>query len=105
MCEKVCFNCICPACRGNDANRKGTSIQKVSNEDKAKSEALLKAAEQRSDSIWKLVLPIVQDQAKHGRPYIPWAARPTDLPSGRNSCFLRVQWVAVSMLSADVVVK
>lgn len=60
---------------------------KVSNEDKAKSEALLKAAEQRSDSIWKLVLPIVQDQAKHGRPYIPWAARPTDLPQAEIPAF------------------
>lgn len=32
-----------------------------------------------SDSMWKIALPIVEKQAQNGRPYIPWAARPTDL--------------------------
>ncbi|PZP44481.1 MAG: polysaccharide lyase [Pseudopedobacter saltans] len=33
----------------------------------------------RSDSIWNVVLPIVQAEASHGRPYVPWASKPEDL--------------------------
>ena len=34
----------------------------------------------RSDEAWAKALPIVQKEAKEGRPYIPWAGRPYDLP-------------------------
>ena len=47
---------------------------------KAQSEAMLKEAYRRSDSAWQVALPIVDNDARHGKPYIPWAARPTDLP-------------------------
>ncbi|MCF0192846.1 MAG: polysaccharide lyase [Prevotella sp.] len=33
-----------------------------------------------SDSAWAVALPIVQKEACEGRPYIPFAKRPTDLP-------------------------
>jgi hypothetical protein len=46
----------------------------------AESEALIKEAYRRSDSAWKVALPKVQYDQTHGKPYIPWAARPTDLP-------------------------
>jgi hypothetical protein len=46
----------------------------------AESEALIKEAYRRSDSAWKVALPQVQYDQTHGKPYIPWAARPTDLP-------------------------
>jgi hypothetical protein len=52
-----------------------------------KADAMLKEAQRRSDSIWQKALPIVQEQAKHGRPYIPWAARPTDLPVAEIPAF------------------
>lgn len=44
------------------------------------SDSLLKAATKHSDSAWAIAYPIVQQQAKEGKPYIPWAARPYDLP-------------------------
>lgn len=47
---------------------------------KAESEAMLKEAYRRSDSAWQVALPIVDNDARHGKPYVPWAARPTDLP-------------------------
>ncbi|HEY4109189.1 polysaccharide lyase [Puia sp.] len=47
---------------------------------KAQSEALMKESYRRSDSAWKVAWPIVDNDAKHGKPYVPWAARPTDLP-------------------------
>ena len=34
----------------------------------------------RSDEAWAKALPIVQKEAREGRPYIPWAGRPYDLP-------------------------
>lgn len=46
----------------------------------AESEALIKEAYRRSDSAWKVALPQVQYDQTHGKPYVPWAARPTDLP-------------------------
>jgi hypothetical protein len=47
---------------------------------KAQSEAMMKEAYRRSDSAWQIALPIVDNDARHGKPYVPWAARPTDLP-------------------------
>lgn len=44
------------------------------------SDSLLKAATIHSDSAWAIAYPIVKEEAKHGRPYIPWASRPYDLP-------------------------
>ena len=41
---------------------------------------MMKEAEAHSDSAWQVALPIVEKEANEGRPYIPWAARPTDLP-------------------------
>jgi len=52
-----------------------------------KADTMLKEAVRRSDSIWQKALPIIQEEAKHGRPYIPWAARPTDLPVAEIPAF------------------
>ena len=32
-----------------------------------------------SDSAWKVAFPVVIEEAKAGRPYVPWASRPYDL--------------------------
>ena len=34
---------------------------------------------EHSDSAWKVAFPIVIQEAKEGRPYVPWASRPYDL--------------------------
>ena len=41
----------------------------------------------KSDEAWQKALPIVLKEAKEGRPYIPWAARPYDLPQARIPAF------------------
>ena len=43
-------------------------------------DALIKETYRKSDSAWKVAFPIVDYDARHGKPYVPWAARPTDLP-------------------------
>jgi hypothetical protein len=59
------------------ANAQYPSIPKDVQE---QSEALIKAAVAHSDSAWAIALPEVEKEAREGKPYIPWAARPTDLP-------------------------
>lgn len=51
------------------------------------SDSLLKAAAKHSDSAWNIAYPIIQEQAKHGKPFIPWASRPVDLPQADIPAF------------------
>ena len=36
-----------------------------------------------SDSAWAVAYPIVMKEAQNGRPYVPWASRPYDLPQAK----------------------
>ena len=53
----------------------------------AASAAMMKEAERKSDEAWAKALPIIEADAKHGKPYIPWAGRPTDLPQAEIPAF------------------
>lgn len=55
-------------------------VQKASNEMMAK-------ARMQSDIAWGKALPIIEEYAKQGKPYIPWASRPTDLPQAEIPAF------------------
>jgi len=54
---------------------------------KEQSDAMLKAAWVHSDSAWQEAWPIIDNDARHGKPYVPWAARPTDLPQSSILAF------------------
>ena len=56
----------------------------------------------RSDEAWAKALPIVQKEAKEGRPYIPWAGRPYDLP---QADILHSQVLKVVVCTVSVVVE
>ncbi|MCX2476653.1 polysaccharide lyase [Pedobacter sp. MC2016-05] len=47
---------------------------------KKASDSMMKAAYHQSDVAWEKAKPIIEQEAKQGKPYIPWAGRPTDLP-------------------------
>src|SRR5689334_17495236 len=51
------------------------------------SDSLMKAAMRHSDAAWMKAYPIIQEEAKHGKPYIPWASRPVDLPQSDIPAF------------------
>ncbi|TGE24224.1 polysaccharide lyase [Hymenobacter aquaticus] len=53
----------------------------------AKAEAALNEAKQRSEAAWQKALPIVEREAKAGKPYVPWAAQPSDLPQAKIPAF------------------
>ncbi|CAG5068953.1 hypothetical protein DYBT9623_01686 [Dyadobacter sp. CECT 9623] len=51
------------------------------------SDSLLAEAGRRSEIAWQKALPIIEAEAKAGKPYIPWAARPVDLPQSEIPAF------------------
>jgi hypothetical protein len=53
----------------------------------AKADALLADAQKRSDEAWAKALPIIEQEAKAGKPYVPWAAKPSDLPQATITAF------------------
>ncbi|MDF2190440.1 polysaccharide lyase [Paraflavitalea sp. CAU 1676] len=51
------------------------------------SDSMLNEARIRSDEAWAKAYPIIQDDARHGKPYIPWAAKADDLPQATIPAF------------------
>ncbi|MFI5157772.1 MAG: polysaccharide lyase, partial [Sphingobacteriales bacterium] len=54
---------------------------------KAESDSMMAKAMRHSDSAWAVALPIVQAEEREGKPYVPWASRPTDLPQAKILAF------------------
>lgn len=51
------------------------------------SDSLMDAARAHSDSAWDIAYPIIKQQAKEGKPYIPWASRVDELPQASIPAF------------------
>jgi hypothetical protein len=51
------------------------------------SDDLMKEERRQSDIAWNKAYPIIKEEARHGKPYIPWAARPIDLPQAPTVAF------------------
>jgi hypothetical protein len=59
----------------------------VSKADSAKADSLLNEAKKHSDRAWAIAYPVIQQQAKEGKPYIPWASRFDELPQADIPAF------------------
>ncbi|MDR2840549.1 MAG: polysaccharide lyase [Paludibacter sp.] len=59
----------------------------VSKADQDSANQIMAKANAASDAAWKIALPIIEQEAKTGRPYIQWASRPTDLPQAKIPAF------------------
>lgn len=59
----------------------------LTDEDRAKEKAIKEEAYRHSDEVWEKAKIIVQKEAREGKPYIPWAGRPTDLPQAEIPAF------------------
>lgn len=59
----------------------------VPKEQQAAADMKLAAEKKSSDEAFQRALPIIKAEAVKGRPYIPWAARPTDLPVAKIPAF------------------
>ena len=60
---------------------------KISSEVAAESQRRLEATLKRSDEAWEKALPVVKEWEAKGKPYIPWAAKPEDLPQAEIPAF------------------
>lgn len=76
----------------------------ITDEAKENYKKMMTEERKRSDEAWAKALPIVLKEAKEGRPYIPWAGRPYDLPKLIFLHFL-VQKVVECIASVAVEVK
>lgn len=54
---------------------------------KSDTDKFMNQVKQRSDQAWEQALPIINAQAAKGKPYIPWAAYPEDLPQASIPAF------------------
>ncbi|MFZ0596390.1 MAG: hypothetical protein WAM46_05345 [Flavobacterium sp.] len=60
---------------------------KLSKEVQEQEKAIKDEASKLSDEAWEKALVIIEEEAKHGKPYIPWASRPNDLPQAEIPAF------------------
>ncbi|GAB3647110.1 thrombospondin type 3 repeat-containing protein [Echinicola sediminis] len=59
----------------------------ISSEERAKGEANKAKALEQADAAWEKAKIAVYREEEEGKPYIPWAARPTDLPQADIPAF------------------
>lgn len=50
-------------------------------------DSLMREARKHSNEAWIKAYPIIESEEEKGKPYIPWAARPTDLPQAEIPAF------------------
>ncbi|QDH78686.1 polysaccharide lyase [Echinicola soli] len=60
---------------------------KVPAEARAKSDSIMTANQKLSDKAWEKAWPTVMAEMEAGKPYVPWAFRPTDLPQADIPAF------------------
>ena len=54
---------------------------------KRSADSLMDAATKHSDSAWAIAYSIIEKEARHGKPYIPWASRADELPQAEIPAF------------------
>ena len=69
------------------ASQAAAQYPKVPDSVRTATNAMMEAAYAHSDSMWLLALPVIEEEARSGRPYIPWARRPYDLPQASIPAF------------------
>ncbi len=69
------------------ANAAYAQYPQITPEAQAKYKEMITKAYAHADSAWAKALPIVMKEAKEGRPYVPWASRPCDLPQAKIPAF------------------
>jgi hypothetical protein len=65
----------------------GAQYPSVPKEVQDETSAMMKEAQRKSDLAWEKAKPVIDADARNGKPYIPWAARPTDLPQSDIAAF------------------
>jgi hypothetical protein len=53
----------------------------------AEGDAYMDEVQRRSDEAWEKAWPVIEKEMKEGKPYIPWASIPKDLPQAKIPAF------------------
>lgn len=53
----------------------------------AKSDSAMAVEQKRSDSMFAIAMVQIKKDEQHGKPYVPWAAKPSDLPQAKIPAF------------------
>ncbi|RZK36888.1 MAG: polysaccharide lyase [Pedobacter sp.] len=69
------------------ANYSFAQYPKIPEDVKKASDEMMREATRRSDIAWEKAKVIIEQEEKQGKPYIPWAGRPTDLPQSELLAF------------------
>jgi hypothetical protein len=59
----------------------------VPKEVQEETQKMMDEAQRQSDLAWEKALPVIKAEAEKGKPYVPWASRPTDLPQAKIPAF------------------
>ena len=81
---KTVFLAIIVLCVGSQAH---AQYPKVTSEVAAESARLKKQMQQNSDEAWERALPTIREWESLGKPFIPWASKPSDLPQADIPAF------------------
>lgn len=68
-------------------NRTNAQYPEIPADVQRASDSLMKVASHHSDSAWAVAYPIIMEDARHGKPYIPWASRVDELPQADIPAF------------------
>ena len=60
----------------------------------------MREADRRSDEAWQKAQPVIKEWDAKGKPYIPWAAKPSDLPQAEIPAFPAHRAVACTATAA-----
>jgi len=69
------------------AVRAEAQYPEISKEVQERSDSLMEASRRHSDSAWLVAYPLIEEEARHGRAYIPWASRPDELKQASIAAF------------------
>lgn len=69
------------------AKRTYAQYPKITEDVKAASTKLMVEAKAHSDAAWGKAIPFIEEDAAKGKPYVPWAKRPYDLPQAEIPAF------------------
>lgn len=79
----VAFMSICMGC----CNFSWAQYPKIPQDVQQATKSLMDETMHLSDMAWLKALPAIKAEAKMGKPFIPWASRPTDLPQAKIPAF------------------
>lgn len=85
--KKNFLNLLCTTALIFSANYTFAQYPNIPADIKKSSDSMMKEAYHQSDIAWEKAKPIMAKEAAEGKPYIPWAGRPTDLPQSKLLAF------------------